>query len=390
MPKTAQILQHIQESVINEMNQLAYQHGSINLASGYPDFDPPAELLSAAEYALRKGHHQYTDSRGSPDLRQALADKQSRFSGLEIDGDAHVTVTCGSTEAMLAAIVSICDPGDKVLVFSPFYETYTVDAIFAHAQAVFVPLHPPDFHFDPIELRQAFEQGVKALVLCNPCNPCGKVFTQQELQTIAAMVEEFDIFVITDEVYEHIIFPPHKHLHFACLPGMFERTITCSSLSKTYAITGWRLGYAIAPANLTQGIRKIHDYLTLCAAAPLQEAAITALHFPPSYYQHIQVEYSLRRQIFLKYLDQAGLAYTPPQGAYFVLADISSLGFADDYAFCRWIPEKIGVAGVPGSYFFHEAVHNLVRFTFAKREQTLIEAGERLMKIVDMPTKDRI
>jgi aspartate/methionine/tyrosine aminotransferase len=381
VPKTAQILEHIQESVINEMNQLALQYGAINLASGYPDFDPPTELLVAAVHALKQGHHQYTDSRGSPLLRQALAEKQSRFSGLEIDGEAHVTITCGSTEAMLAAIASLCDPGDKVLVFSPFYETYVVDAIFAHAQVIFVPLHPPDFHFEPAELRRAFEQGVKALVLCNPSNPCGKVFTLPELQTIAALAEEFDAFVVTDEVYEHIIFPPYKHIHFASLPGMFERTITCGSLSKTYAITGWRLGYTIAPTRLTQGIRKLHNYLTLCAAAPLQEAAITALQFPPSYYQHIQVEYTLRRQIFLKYLDQAGLPYTPPQGAYFVLADITALGFADDYAFCRWIPEKIGVAGVPGSYFFHEAVHNLVRFTFAKREQTLIEAGERLMKI---------
>ena len=381
MPEPAQILQYIQESVINEMNQLAYQHGAINLASGYPDFDPPAELVAAAERALRQGHHQYTDSRGSPALRKALAEKQSRFSGLEIDAEAHVTVTCGSTEAMLAAITSVCDPGDRVLVFSPFYETYTVDTIFAHAQPVFIPLHLPDFHFDPLELRQAFSQGAKALVLCNPSNPCGKVFTLPELQTIAALAEEYDTYVITDEVYEHIIFPPHKHIHFASLPGMFERTITCSSLSKTYAITGWRLGYTIAPAQLTQGIRNIHDYLTLCAAAPLQEAAITALQFPLSYYQHIQVEYTLRRQIFLSYLDQAGLPYTPPQGAYFVLADITSLGFADDYQFCRWLPAKIGIAGVPGSYFFHEAVHNLVRFTFAKREQTLIEAGKRLMKL---------
>lgn len=381
MPTTGALLQNIHESAISEMNYIAEQFGAINLASGYPDFDPPAELVSAAERALREGRHQYTSSWGSTRLRQVMAEKQSRFMGLPIDPKTHLTITCGGTEAIIASLLALCNPGDKVLIFSPFYESYTIGSLFAGAEAVFVPLHPPDFIFDPDELRQAFRQGVKALVLCNPSNPCGKVFTHTELEIIAGFAQEYDAFVIADEVYEHIVYAPHVHTYIAGLSGMFERTVTCGSLSKTYAITGWRLGYATAPAYVTKEIRKAHDYLTICAPTPLQEAAVTALRFPDEYYRQVQAEYTHRRDQFLNSLDNAGLRYTPPQGAYFVLVDISPFGFASDIEFCRWMAKEIGIAGVPGSSFFHEPVNHLVRFSFAKREDTLIEAGKRLMKL---------
>jgi aminotransferase len=363
------------------MSFLSEQYDAINLASGFPDFDPPPELLAAAERALRQGHNQYSLPWGSSSLRKALSEKQSRFMGLDIDPEAHVTITCGSTEAMMAALVVICDPGDKVIIFSPFYENYTADSLLFGAIPIFVPLRPPEFNFDPLELSRAFEQGAKALILCNPSNPCGKVFTLSELQIIANLAKEFDAFVVTDEVYEHIVYPPNRHTYIASLPGMFERTISCGSLSKTYAITGWRLGYVIAPTPISDEIRKIHDFLTIAAPSPLQEAAVVGLRFPDSYYQQIQSEYSQRRQIFLEYLDQAGIPFTPPQGSYFVLADISRFGFPDDVAFCRWMVKEIGVSAVPGSSFFNEPVKNLVRFNFAKRLDTLAEAGKRLMHL---------
>lgn len=381
MPALAFRLNSFTESVINEMNLLAEQTGAINLSSGFPDFDPPAELLQAAERALRQGYNQYATPWGSATLRRALAEKQSRFSGMFIDPDAHLTITTGGTEAMVAAMLAVCNPGDRVIVFSPYYETYDPDMLLAGARPVFVPLRLPDFNFDPDELRRAFQQGVKALVLCNPSNPCGKVFTPQELQTIADLAIEFDAFVITDEVYEHLVYPPHKHTYIASLPGMFERTISCSSLSKTFAITGWRLGYTIAAPKITAAIRKLHDYLTLGSAAPLQEAAAAGLRFPDSYYQGLQIEYGRRRDLLLGYLDRAGIGYFRPQGAYFVLVDISPFSFANDTQFCYWLAEEIGVAGVPGSYFFHEPVHNLVRLNFAKRDETLVEAGRRLQSL---------
>jgi aminotransferase len=381
MPNTAALLRNIRESAISEMNYIAEQFGAINLASGYPDFDPPAELVAAAERALKEGRHQYTSPWGSTRLRQAMAEKQSRFMAMPIDPKTHLTITCGGTEALIASLIALCDPGDKVLIFSPFYESYAIGSLFSGAEAVYVPLHPPDFNFDPGELRQAFRQGVKALVLCNPSNPCGKVFTRQELEVIAKLAQEFDAFVIADEVYEHIVYSPNVHSYIASLPGMFERTVTCGSLSKTYAITGWRLGYATAPGRITSEIRKVHDYLTICAPTPLQEAAATALRFPDDYYRHVQTEYTRRRDIFLGCLEAAGLRYTPPQGAYFVLVDISPLGFASDVEFCHWMAKEIGIAAVPGSSFFHEPVNNLVRFSFAKRDDTLVEAGRRLMKL---------
>ncbi|MEE4355405.1 MAG: aminotransferase class I/II-fold pyridoxal phosphate-dependent enzyme [Desulfococcaceae bacterium] len=381
MPETARRLQNFSESVIREMTRVADKYNAINLSQGFPDFDPPAALVKAAQKALEDGFHQYAVTWGSPRFRQALARKQQHWMGLDLDPDTHIVVTCGGTEAMMTAMMTVCNPGDKVIIFSPFYENYGADTILSGAEPLFVPLHPPDFGFDPDELRAAFEKGVKALVLCNPSNPSGKVFTGEELRIIAEMAMEFDAFVITDEVYEHIVYPPHEHIYMASLPGMRERTLSTGSLSKSYSITGWRLGYVIAPENIIREARKVHDFLTVGAAAPLQEAAVTALDFPLSYYKELQAGYIRRRDCFLSYLDQAGLRYTRPQGAYYVLADISDFGFESDDAFCRWMAKEIGVAAVPGSSFFREPVRHLIRFHFAKREETLRAAGERLLTL---------
>lgn len=381
MPKISSRLNHLTESVIREMTRVANQHGAINLSQGYPDFEPPAALLEAAERALQGGYNQYSITWGSPRFRRALAKKQTRFMGMEIHPDEHITVTCGSTEAMMAAMMTVCDPGDKVIIFSPFYENYGADTILSESVPIFVPLHPPDFRFDPNDLRQAFRQGAKALVLCNPSNPTGKVFTRAELEIISDLVKEYDAFVITDEVYEHIVYLPHRHTYIASLPDMFERTLSCSSLSKTYAITGWRLGYVIASPEVSNGVRKVHDFLTVGAPAPLQEAAVTALEFPDAYYERLQSDYDHRRGLFLSYLDQTGLDYSEPEGAYYVLMDISPFGYADDTQFCYWLAEELGVAAVPGSSFFSQPVNHLIRFNFAKQDKTLREAGERLLKL---------
>jgi aminotransferase len=363
------------------MTRLANQCGAINLSQGYPDFDPPEVVLQAAEKAGRMGPHQYAVTWGAPNFRAALARKQSRFMGLEIDPEENVVVTCGSTEAMMVAMMTACNPGDKVIVFSPFYENYAADAILCGAEPIHVTLWPPDFAFDPDELRRAFEQKPKALVLCNPANPSGKVFTRDELLFIANLAEEHDVFVLTDEVYEHIIYEPHQHTYFASLPWMFERTLCCSSLSKTYSMTGWRLGYVIASANVINEARKVHDFLTVGAAAPLQEAAVTALELPDSYYKDLQMLYTKKRSSFLRYLDEAGLRYTEPQGAYYVMIDISEFGWESDTAFCEWMAREVGVAAVPGSSFFHEPVNHLMRLHFAKRAETLAVAGERLLSL---------
>jgi aspartate/methionine/tyrosine aminotransferase len=363
------------------MTRVAHACGAINLSQGFPDFGPPQELVAAMEKTARHGPHQYAVTWGASNFRHALAQKQSCFMGILIDPDAHIAVTCGSTEAMMAAMLTVCNAGDKVVIFSPFYENYAADAILSGAVPIYVPLRPPNFEFDPAELRRAFEEKPKALVLCNPSNPTGKVFNRVELEMIASLASEFDTFVITDEVYEHIVFPPHEHIYFASLPGMFERTLSCSSLSKTYSITGWRLGYVIAPSELIDGVRKVHDFLTVGAAAPLQEAAVTALNFPHSYYGELQEFYMRKRDVFLNALEAVGLIYTKPQGAYFVMVDVSEFGFADDVAFCEWLAKNVGVAAVPGSSFFHEPVHHLIRFHFAKREETLVEAGQRILKL---------
>ncbi len=381
MPETAARLRLFTESVIREMTRVAMEHAAINLSQGVPDFDPPPELIAAAQRALREGYNQYAITWGAPRFRQALARKQSRFMGMQIDPDAHITVTCGSTEAMMVAMMTVCNPGDKVIVFSPFYENYGADTLLSGAEPIYVPLRPPDFTFDRDELRAAFQRGVKALILCNPSNPTGRVFTREELQFIADLAQEYDAFVVTDEVYEHIVYEPHQHLYIASLPGMFERTLSISSLSKTYAVTGWRLGYVIASPEVSGEARKVHDFLTVGAAHPLQEAAVTALEFPDRYYEELRAQYTRRREIFLDYLEEAGLRYTRPEGAYYVLVDISDFGFEDDTVFCIWLAKEIGVAAVPGSSFFAEPVRHLIRFQFAAREETLHAAGQRLLRL---------
>jgi aminotransferase len=387
MPKTSQRTSIFGESVIRRMTRIAQAHGAINLSQGYPDFNPPEALLKAAEHAARHGPHQYAVTWGAPNFRQALARKQSRFMGLPLDPDTHFVVTCGSTEAMMVAMMTACNPGDKVIVFSPFYENYVADTILSGAEPIYVALRPPDFPFDPDELRRAFEQKPKALILCNPSNPSGKVFTREELMFIAGLAAEHDTFVITDEVYEHILYAPHEHVYFAALPGMFERTISCGSLSKTYSITGWRLGYVIAAPEVINSARKVHDFLTVGAAAPLQEAAVAGLELPDSYYHELQAVYAEKREVFLKYLDQAGLTYTRPQGAYYVMVDISEFGWDDDTAFSEWLARDVGVAAVPGSSFFREPVKHLIRFHFAKQTTTLQAAGERLLKLREKARK---
>jgi aminotransferase len=381
VPATANRLHHFTESVIREMTRVANKYDAINLSQGFPDFDVPDELIEAAKRALEEGFNQYAITWGSPRFREALAKKQTYWMGLDLDPDENIVVTCGSTEAMMVAMMTACNPGDKVIVFSPFYENYGADTILSGAQPIYIPLVPPEFDFDPDLLRRSFEQGAKALVLCNPSNPSGKVFTLEELQFIAGLAREFDAYVITDEVYEHIVYAPFEHSYIASLPGMFERTLSCSSLSKTYSITGWRLGYVIASSEVISGARKIHDFLTVGAPAPLQEAAVEGLNFPLDYYRKLQRDYTARRDCFIKYLDKCGLTYTMPQGAYYILVDISDFGYEDDLAFCHWLAKEVGVAGVPGSSFFHEPINHLIRFHFAKRKETLIESGERLLQL---------
>lgn len=378
MPHLSTRIDHFTDSVIRRMTRISDRYGAINLSQGFPDFDPPAALLDAALRAAAEGPHQYSVTWGAPNFREALAAKQSRCMGLPLDPEAHIVVTCGSTEAMMTALMTVCDPGDRVIVFSPFYENYGADAILTGAEPIYVPLHPPEFTFDPAELRAAFRLRPKALVLCNPSNPCGRVFTRAELEHIASLACEFDAFVVTDEVYEHIVYPPHTHTYIASLPDMFERTLSCSSLSKTYSITGWRLGYVIGPEAAIDAARKVHDFLTVGAPAPLQEAAVTALRFPPSYYEELAACYLRKRDLFLRYLDEAGLSYTTPEGAYYVLVDIGEFARDDDLAFCEWMTREVGVAAVPGSSFFHEPVNHLMRLHFAKRDDTLAEAGRRL------------
>lgn len=378
MPDTALRLRGFTESVIREMTRVAQRHGAINLSQGFPDYDPPAELLEAATRAMQGNCHQYAVTWGSPNFRRALAEKQSRFMGLEIDPDAHLVATCGGTEAMLVALMTVCNPGDSVIIFSPFYENYGADTILCGARPIYVPLHAPDFTFDRDELRRAFAEKPRAIIVCNPSNPTGKVFTRDELTFIGNLATEADAFIITDEVYEHIVYPPHQHTYTAALPGLFERTLTVGSLSKTYAITGWRLGYVLAAAPLIAQARKVHDFLTVGAPHPLQEAAVTALQFPDAYYKTLTEEYAVRRDVFLDYLRRAGLEFTEPQGAYYVLLDISEFS-PDDREFALWLAREIGVAAVPGSSFFNTPEHRFIRFHFAKREETLRAAGEKLL-----------
>jgi aminotransferase len=381
MPATATRLAGFSESIIRAMTRLANGHGAINLSQGFPDDTPPEEVLQALEKATRGPFHQYTVTWGAPRFREALALKIRRFTGLPIDPDRNLVVTCGSTEAMMVAMMTACNPGDRVVVFSPFYENYAADAILSGAEPVFVPLRPPVFSFDPEDLERAFASGAKALILCNPSNPTGKVFTRGELICILELAERHDAFVITDEPYEHIVFPPHEHISFATLPGAFERTITCNSLSKTYSMTGWRLGYVQAPETVILQARKVHDFLTVGAAAPLQEAAVAALELPDTYYAELLAKYTARRDVLLGHLERTGLSFTRPQGAYYTLLDISSLGFPTDTEAAEFLVKEIGVAGVPGSSFFRDPERRFIRFHFAKGVETLHAAGEKLTTI---------
>jgi len=383
MPRTSRRTSVFTESLIREMTRVAQRHGAINLSQGFPDGDPPAALVRAAKDAMDAGRHQYAVTWGSPELRDALAAKFTRFTGLPADPQRELVVTCGATEAMMVAMMTVCDPGDRVGLFSPFYENYNADAILTGATAVHVPLHPPHYRFDPAELRAAFAAGggLKAFILCNPSNPCGRVFTREELEQIAALAEEFDTFVITDEVYEHLVFDGRRHVYFATPPGMAARTFSCSSLSKTFSITGWRLGYVHAVPEIVAQARKVHDFLTVGAAAPLQHAVVTALGWGPDYYAGLAAEYQARRDVLLGYLDRTGLAYTRPEGAYFVMLDISPFGFASDVEFAHWMAKEIGVAPVPGSSFFANGENRYVRLNFAKKPETLHAAGERLLRL---------
>jgi aspartate/methionine/tyrosine aminotransferase len=387
MPSTAHRLRFFTESVIREMTRVANKYDAINLAQGFPDADPPPTVLAAGRQAMIDGPHQYAITWGAPRFRDALVRKQRRWMGLDLDADAHLVVTCGATEAMMTAMMTACNPGDKVIIFSPYYENYGADTILSGAEPIYVPLKPPDFNFDPDELRSAFMQKPKAIVLCNPSNPSGKVFSLKELEIIADLAKEFDAFVITDEVYEHIVYPPYRHHYMAALPEMFRRTISCSSLSKTYNMTGWRLGYVIASEEVIAGARKVHDFLTVGAAAPLQEAAVTALELPLDYYDRLTADYTRKRDLFLSYLDEAGLAYAKPQGAYYVMVDCSEFGVSDDIEFCRWMAKTVGVAAVPGSSFFHEPVNHLIRLHFSRNESILTETGRRLKKLKRLARK---
>ncbi len=381
MQQLSKRTENFTDSVIRRMTRISNQYHAVNLSQGFPDFDPPEALTEALRNLAKKGPHQYSITWGAQNFREALARKHQRFTGLEVDPDTDIVVTCGSTEAMMCAMMTVINPGDKVAVFSPFYENYGADTVLSGAEPVYIPLRPPSFDFDPAELESAFHKGARALILCNPANPCGKVFTLDELKTMAALAEKYDAYVITDEVYEHIVYAPHRHISFATLPGMRERTLTCGSLSKTYSITGWRLGYIISSARIIETARKVHDFLTVGAAAPLQEAAVTALNFGPEYYVELQEKYTRLRDLFLAGLDRAAIPHTVPQGAYYILADIGEFGYASDLQFCEDLARKTGVGAVPGSSFFRENVQHLIRFHFAKKESTLQEALNRLMRI---------
>lgn len=379
------------DSVIRRMTRIANQYDAINLSQGFPDFDPPKEILNRLEQVAHEDFNQYAITWGAQNFRDALAKKQSKYMNLDLDSNKNIVITCGSTEAMMAAMMSVCDPNDKVIVFSPFYENYGADTILCGANPIYVPLHPPVFNFNKEELESAFKQNPKALILCNPSNPCGKVFSKEELEYIASLAIKYDTYVITDEVYEHIVYVPYKHTYFASLPGMFERTISCSSLSKTYSITGWRLGYCIAPEHIIEQIKKVHDFLTVGAAAPLQEAAVVGLEFSDAYYDELQKLYTHKKDLFINGLKELNIPHTEPQGAYYVMVDISEFGYDSDLDFCVDLIKNVGVAAVPGSSFFKEEENRYIRFHFAKKDETLLAALDRLKDMrAKMPYKKTV
>jgi len=369
------------DSLIRRMTRVSNEYNAINLSQGFPDFNPPKQILDRLGELANENVHQYSLTWGTQELREALAAKQKYFSGIDVDPDSEIVITCGSTEAMMAAVMSVTNPGDKIIVFSPFYENYGADTILSSAEPIYVPLIPPQFNFDPEVLEDAFRQDPKAIIVCNPSNPSGKVFTKEELQIIADLAEKYDTYVITDEVYEHIIYEPYKHVYFASLPRMKDRTIVCSSFSKTYSITGWRLGYTIANAEITDRIKKTHDFLTVGAPHPLQAAIVPGLKFDQKYYDDLTALYTHKKELFVGGLKDIGLNYSDPQGAYYVMVDISEFGYADDIEFAYDLAKLVGVGGVPGSVFFHEPENRLIRFHFAKNDDTLTGAIERLADI---------
>ena len=366
------------DSVIRRMTRIANKYGAVNLSQGFPDFNPPKQITDRLSEVASEGPHQYALTWGAKNFRDAIAAKYEHFSGIKVDPESEIVVTCGSTEAMMATMLSITNPKDKVVIFSPFYENYGADTILSGAEPIYVPLVPPDFTFSIEQLENAFKQGAKALILCNPSNPCGKVFTFEELTAIADVVKKYDAYVVTDEVYEHIVYAPNKHIYMQALDGMRERTIVCNSLSKTYSITGWRLGYVIANPEIIDRVKKVHDFLTVGAAAPLMEAATVGLKFDDKYYDELAAHYAHMKEVFVGGLEKLGLKYTDPQGAYYVLVDVSEFGVKDDVKFCEWLAQYVGVAAVPGSSVFREDVNNLIRFHFAKQDDTLNEAINRL------------
>ncbi len=374
------------ESVIREMTRLNNLYGGVNLAQGFPDFDAPAELLEAAARAMRDGYNQYAITWGSPRLRAAIAEKMAWYNGVSVDPDAHTTVTCGATEAMIATLLAIVDPGDEVVIFEPFYENYGPDALLSGATPRYVPLNLEDVDcgFDPDALRAAFSERTKAIIINTPHNPTGKVFTRRELELIAELCQRFNVLAVTDEVYEHLLYDGRTHTSIAALPGMAERTVTINSLSKTYSVTGWRVGWAVIKDQaVTTAIRKAHDFLTVGAAAPLQEAGVLALRFPRDYYTKMAAMYQRKRDLVLRMLREAGFRCFVPYGAYYIMTEISGFGYDSDVAFSQMLVKDRGVATVPGSSFYHEPGRgrHYVRFAYPKREETLAAVGPRLAQI---------
>lgn len=374
------------DSVIRRMTRISLECGAINLAQGFPDFDPPKEMTDRLLEVSKLGPHQYPITMGAPNFRQALCRKCGRFMGRELNPETEVVVTIGSTEAMVDTIFALTNPGDKIVMFSPYFENYRAQAIMADCEPIFVPLVPPQFNFDPEVLEDAFRQKPKAILICNPSNPSGKVFTYDELKLIADLCIKYDVYAIMDEVYEHIIFEGHKHIYMNSLPGMWERTVSCSSLSKTYSVTGWRLGYAIAPKHIMDRIKQYHDFNTVGAASPLMEAAVVGLDMPDSYYKEFGDHYAHMKELFTGGMKSLDIPFTEPQGTYFVLADISPYmkKGQSDVDFCVEMAQKVGVACVPGSSFFEENVNHIVRLHFAKKDETLNAALERLSKLKEI------
>jgi len=371
------------ESVIREMTRLANQHGAVNLSQGFPDFPAPDDIKQAAARAVAADVNQYAITWGAKSLRDALVAKQQRFTGLRFDPEREVTVCCGATECMASVMLALVDPGDEVIVFEPFYENYGPDAILSGAVPRFVRLREPDWSFDPAELAAAFNARTRAVVVNTPNNPTGKVFSRVEMEQIAALCMKWDVVCVTDEIYEHILYDGAEHVSMAALDGMRERTVTISGLSKTWSVTGWRIGWCLAPADLTNAIRKVHDFLTVGAPAPLQEAAAVALAMPQDYFSRLADGYRERREFLVPALERAGFKPFAPRGAYYVMTDISGFGFPDDVAFARWLVAEGGVAAVPGSSFYSDpaAGSQRLRFHFARKRETLEAAAERLQSL---------